>query len=345
MTYSILGGTVRETGPIMSRLRCFRNDDPPRLAEIWNEAFTGRGSYPLRSLSPLERCVLSKPYFDPAGLIVAEEMGGPVGFVHAGFGPSDDESRLDTTRGVICAIAVRSTHRRKGVAAELLRGAETYLAGRGTRTIHAGPRWPRCPFYFGLYGGSNMPGFLDSDPATGPFFLRQGYKAHEATVVWQRRLEQPVPAADARFVALRRRFDVRLMPQMSMGSWWQECVYGLLEPVEFRLHDKLSGMPAARALLWEMEGYSGRWGCPSVGMLDVQVRSELRRQGLAKFLLTQILRRLQEEYFGVVEVQAPEENETAAALFQSLGFEGVDVGRVYLKDVPQPNLNGHPMST
>ncbi len=317
----------------MPSLRHFRNDDPPRLAEIWEEAFTGRGTYPLRSLGPLERCVLSKPYFDPAGLIVAEDGGRPVGFVHAGFGPTDDETRIDTTRGVVCVIAVRSTHRRTGVGAELLRAAESYLAVRGTKSIQAGARWPRCPFYFGLYGGSNMPGFLDSDPATGPFLLRQGYAASDVTLVLQRRLEQPVPTADARFVGLRRRFDTRLMPQMSIGSWWQECVYGLLEPVEFRLEDKLSGAPAARALLWEMEGYSWRWGCPSVGVLDIQVRSELRRQGLAKFLLTQILRRLQEEYFGIVEVQALEQHSMALTLFQSLGFQTVDTGRVYLKAV------------
>jgi GNAT superfamily N-acetyltransferase len=208
----------------MPSLRRFRNDDPPRLAEIWNEAFTGRGTYPLRSLSPLERCALSKPYFDPAGLIVAEDAGTPVGFVHAGFGPTDDETQIDTTRGVVCVIAVRSSHRRTGVGAELLRAAERYLAERGTKTVQAGARWPRCPFYFGLYGGSNMPGFLDSDAATGPFLISQGYRVGEATNVLQRRLDQTVAAADARFVTYRRRFDTRLMPNMSIGSWWQECI-------------------------------------------------------------------------------------------------------------------------
>jgi ribosomal protein S18 acetylase RimI-like enzyme len=317
----------------MPSLRSFRNDDPPRLAEIWNDALTGRGSYPLRSLSAFERCGLSKPYFDPAGLVVAEDGGVPVGFAHAGFGPTDDEARIDPTQGVVCVIAVRSSHRRQGIAAQLLAAVEKYVAGRGTKTVQAGARWPRCPFYFGMYGGSNMPGFLDSDPAIGPFLLNRGYRAGDATVVLQRRLEVPVQAADVRFLGLRRRFDVRLMPQVTIGSWWRECVYGLLEPAEFRLEDKLSGMPAARALLWEMEGFSWRWGRPSAGVLEVQVRCELRRQGMAKFILTQILRKLQDEYFGIVEAQVPERNEGALALFQSLGFERVDVGRVYLKDL------------
>jgi ribosomal protein S18 acetylase RimI-like enzyme len=317
----------------MPRLRCFRNDDPPRLAEIWNDAFTGRGTYPLRSLSPLERCALAKPYFDPAGLIVAEDGGTPVGFVHAGFGPADDESRIDPTRGVICLIAVRSSHRRRGVGADLLRAAEQYLTARGTRTAHAGPHWPRCPFYFGLYGGSNMPGFLDSDPAISPFLQWHGYRPADTTLVLQRRLDVAVSVADPRFAALRRKYEVRLMPQVSIGSWWRECVYGLLEPVEFRLEEKPSGMPAARVLLWEMEGYSWRWGHPCVGVLEIQVRSDLRRQGVAKFLLTQVLRKLQDEYFGMVEVQTPERNPAALALFRALGFEHVDTGRVFRRDL------------
>jgi ribosomal protein S18 acetylase RimI-like enzyme len=318
----------------MPRLRPFRNDDPPKLAAIWNDAFTGRGTYPLRSLAALERCVFSKPYFDPAGLIVAECEGEPVGFVHAGFGPTDDETAVDPTRGVICLLAVRSTHRGQGIGGALLRAAEEYLAARGTHSIQAGPHWPLCPFYFGLYGGSNMPGFLDSDAATGPFLVREGYRPAGTTLVLQRRLDRPIPAADSRFAALRRQYEVRVLEQMSIGTWWQECVYGLLEPREYRMEDKRTRTPAARILYWEMEGYSWRWGLPSAGVLDIQVRADLRRQGLARFLLTDVLRKLQDDYFGIVEVQAAETDLAALALFGTLGFERVDAGHVYRKDAP-----------
>jgi ribosomal protein S18 acetylase RimI-like enzyme len=317
----------------MLRLRRFRNDDPPKLAAVWNDAFTGRGSYPLRSLAPLERCIFSKPYFDPAGFLVAEWDREVVGFAHAGFGPNADETAIDPTRGVLCTIAVRSSHRGRGIGSELLRNAELYLATHGTRTIHAGPVWPLSPFDFGLYGGSDLPGFLLSDAAAGPFLEAHGYQGAQTTLVLQRRLEQPVTIADPRFVALRRRYEVKLMPRASLGTWWQEAVLGLIEPVEFRLEDKLSNLPVARTLVWEMEGYSWRWNHPAVGLLEIQVRTDLRRQGLAKFLLTQMLRGLQEQYFGIVEVQTPERNPTALALFKSLGFEQVDVGRVYRRDV------------
>src|SRR5438270_13867147 len=75
-------------GGDVTLFRSFRNTDPPGLVEVWNDALTGRGTVRLRNSSPLERCTLSKLYFDPEGLIVAIEEGVNrcVGFVHAGFG-------------------------------------------------------------------------------------------------------------------------------------------------------------------------------------------------------------------------------------------------------------------
>ena len=64
---------------------------------------------------------------------------------------------------------------------------------------------------------------------------------------------------------------------------------------------------------------------------DVSVREELRRQGLGKFLLAQILRYLQDQYFGLVEMHAVDTNKTALSLFGKLGFEKIDVGWTYRK--------------
>lgn len=331
------GGVAREqlTGRrvgLVVQYRSFHNDDPPHLAEIWNEAFIGRGAVQLRHSSPLERHAFSKPYFDPDGLIVALENGRRIGFAHAGFGPTKAETALSYTAGVTCLIGVRPAHRRRGVGSELLERCEAYLRKRGARTIYAGPMHPLNPFYLGLYGGSDLPGFLASDDASGPFLEYHGYMPWETSLVFQRRLDQPVNVADGRFAALRRRFDLRIVPRVTVGTWWQECVLGLLEPLEFRLEETLTGRPAGRAEVWEMEGFSWRWGIPAVGIVDLTVREDLRRQGIAKLLVTHILRYLQDQYFGVVEVQTAERNQAAVKLFRSLEFEQVDVGRVYRQE-------------
>jgi ribosomal protein S18 acetylase RimI-like enzyme len=311
--------------------RPFRNTDPPALADIWNAAFTQRGAVRMRTSSPLEFYAYAKPYFDPAGLIVAEEDGVGVGFVHAGFGPNADETALATDNGVTCLVAVRPTHRRRGVGTELLRHSEAYLTGRGARTLYAGLMWPLSPFYYGLYGGSEASGILLSDAEAEPFLLSRGYQVAQTDLVFQRPLDGAVNVADGRFPALRARFEVNTVPPNGTASWYRECVHGPVELLEFRLEEKATGQVVARASVWEMEGFWRRWNEPVVGVLGIEVREDWRRKGLAKFLLTQLLRQLQEQYFAVAEVHVKEQNKAGVQLLRALGFEQVDAGRMYKK--------------
>lgn len=324
----------------MPSFRRFRNTDPPALADVWNESHPARGAYPLRTPALLERWVLSKPYFDPDGLIVAydeTDNNKVLGYILAGFGPNADLSALDPTNGVICSLAVRPTARRHGLARQLVHKAEEYLTARGSTVLRAGPRWPYCPFGFGLYGGTNCPGFLASDTGADPFFKSLGYEPAGTTLVFHKKLDAPISIADGRFGLLRKRYETQVLRAAGVPSWWHDCVWGTLEPVEFRLLDKLANnFLAARAVVWELEGYGWRWGYPSAGILDIQVRQDLRRSGLAKLLVSQVLRFLQDQFFGVCELQAPAEFPALVGLCRAATMEEVDVGTTYIKSGTKP---------
>jgi ribosomal protein S18 acetylase RimI-like enzyme len=309
--------------------RSFRNTDPPGLVQVWNEAFTGRGAVRLHTASPLERHVFAKPYFDPAGLIVAEEDGRTVGFAHAGFGTCPAADTLEVASGVTCAVGVLPARQRHGIGTALLRRCEDYLRGRGAKALYAGPLRPLNPFYHGLYGGSELAGFLASDPAAEPFLLRSGYQVDRTALVFQRRLNQPLKVVDGRFAAHRVRFELHTGTGKRLGPWWQECALGTVEPLEFALEEKPTRTVGARALVWEMEGFSWRWNKTAAGIVELEVRPDLRRHGLAKYLMAQVLRYLQEQYFELAEVQIVEPNEPAVKLLRGLGFEQVDRGRSY----------------
>ncbi len=311
--------------------RTFRNDDPPRLAALWNEVFTGRGAVRLRTAAPLERYLFAKPYFDRAGLFLALENGVVIGFAHAGFGSDMSEEALAVDEGVICAVGVRPTHQRRGIGTELVRRCEAYLTARGARTVFAGPMRPVNPFYLGLYGGSELPGFLQSDAPVEPFFFRLGYRREDTCLVFQRTLHDPVNIPDGRFADLRRRCEACVEPWTGPASWWQECVRGPLEYIGFRLEEKATSQVIARAAVWEMDGFTWRWNQPAVAIVNVEVREDRRRQGHAKFLICQVLRHLQDQYFGVAEVQTMQGNQAAVGLYRSLGFTQVDQGHIYRK--------------
>ena len=313
----------------MIQYRTFRNGDPPALVDLWNECFIGRGAAYLRGTTLLEYFTFAKPYFDPGGLVLAVAGDRPVGFVHAGFGPDPDRKGPDPAAGgVVCALGVLPGHRRRGVGTELLRRAEAYLRGRGARDLYAGPLPPRNPFTFALYGGSQSAGFLDSDPLARPFFERNGYRPGPARLVLHRPLEQPPAVADGRFAALRPRYEIHAAPRRGLTRW-DEAVTGPVELHEYRLLDRTGGRTAARATLWEMETYGPRWNEHAVGLVETDVAPELRRKGLARFLLAQLLRHLHEQFFTLAEVHVDEGDAASEGLFRGLGFEPADAGRVY----------------
>jgi GNAT superfamily N-acetyltransferase len=300
------------------------------LAALWDAAFTGRGAARVYTAALLEQQVFAKPYFDPEGLIVAEDgTAGVVGFAHAGFGPDINQSGVNRADGVISAVGVTPTHRRRGIGRDLFRRAEAYLRDRGSTSIQAGACWPRNPFYFGVYGGSELPGWLASDADAEPFVSRLGYVCHERVRVLHRDLTRPLRIADGRFAGIRRRYDLQAGDPKNLGTWWQECVFGLVEPQMFVLDDRTTGQQVASALAWEMEPFSERWHHAAVGILFFQVRPESRRAGVGKFFLTHILRTYQDQYFEVAEVQVHLPNEPALAFAQALEFAAVDEGRVY----------------
>ncbi len=98
----------------------------------------------------LEMFVLSKPYFDRQGLIVAEEQGQVLGFSHGGFGPNAAGNDLATDVGLICMLLVRQHPQRIDIAQELLHRSEDYLRQRGDAGVSSGWHVPLQPVLSGV---------------------------------------------------------------------------------------------------------------------------------------------------------------------------------------------------
>jgi ribosomal protein S18 acetylase RimI-like enzyme len=311
--------------------RKFRNQDAPGMTEVWNEALTGRGAPRLRHSSLLENYVFSKSYFEPAGLLIALDDTKIVGFAHAGFGPSADGAALDRSTGVMSLLAVRPAYQRHGVGSDLLKQSENFLSQAGATTLLAGGVWPTAPFYFGLYGGASYSGLLRSDPAGHPFLQKHGYVAGASKAVFQRNLTEPLVVVDGRFAALRKRCEVRIKPRTGVSTWFEECVLGSVELFEFVLEERVTQKPLACITVWEMDGIGYEWQMPAIGIVDMVVQPGLRKQAMGKFLLYQMLRYLQEQFFGTAEVHIDSSNTPALDMARKFGFAQVDEAIAYAR--------------
>jgi len=309
--------------------RTFRNNDTPRLVAVWNETFVNRGAPRLTSNNLLERYVLAKSIFDPQGLILAEVNGECVGWAHAAM---SQHTLNPQPVGVVCMIGVRTTHRKQGIGSELLRRAEQHLRDKGAAVLQAGGHWPNNPFYMGIYGGSESPGFLISDPLAEPFFLKHGYRIDQKIHVLQRILDTPMKTFDPRFLPLRQRFELHFSSPRRVFNNWEELVFGYVDPLRFVLNDRQTGNWVAQTLVWEMEAFSAHWQRPSIGIFDFEVAEEYRGKSVGRYFLALIMKYIQDQFFTLVELQLDETNEFGLNFLRSLEFQQVDTGQVYVKN-------------
>ena len=204
----------------MLQYRTFHNTDPPVLAELWRSREGQRGLCRGVTTSLLEQLVFAKLYFDYEGLVLAFDDGRPVGFAHAGFGPNEAEDGVSTELGTTCLVLVRPDCDEPRVAEGLIEQCERYLRARGTKVLYGGAIRPLNPFYLGLYGGSELPGELESDTVAEEAFRSRGYKPIDQVLVFRRELAGFHPPIDRRQMQVRRQMIVEEIIDPPTPSWW-----------------------------------------------------------------------------------------------------------------------------
>jgi ribosomal protein S18 acetylase RimI-like enzyme len=313
------------------RYRPFRNADPPALSGLWNRGLPSLGVALPLGAHEFDAMVVDKPTFDPAGLIVAESDGRPVGFVHAGFGPAGDGTRPraeDTELGTIAMLVIDPEIDDEALDRGLFEAAEGYLRGRGAKVIYAGGQAPVNPFYWGIYGGSECAGVLSSHVAFHRAALRSGYEPVANTVVLQADLARPEPR-DPKGVILRRQTRLEVVDDAMTGGWWESAALGPFRPTEFRLLARDDDRELARARTWEMAGFGRVDGRVHLGLHAVEVAPEVRRQGFGRHLVGEVMRKARSQWNEVIDVQTRATNLPALGLYESLGFVRVETATLY----------------
>jgi len=318
------------------QFRTFRNTDPPRLAAIWNRQPRLRGLARHVSAELLEHYVYSRANFVPAGLIVATHDGVPVGFAHAGFGPSENERQLSHELGVVSMLMVDPAHdgppgEPRRLADDLLTRGEMYLRQAGATVLYAGGIRPLDPFYLGLYGGSELPGILASDKRALTLYEQHEYEPIDRVCVLQLDLDDFRPKVSRRQVQLRRTKLVQVVYDPPTTTWWEAVTRGNMQRRRFELFESSGSTPLASVTYWHLEQLEETWAARAMGMLELTVDVKHRGYGLATYLLDESFRRLNAEGIKLIEAQTMIQNLPAQALYRSLGFQQVDEGVVLRK--------------
>jgi ribosomal protein S18 acetylase RimI-like enzyme len=278
-------------------------------------------------------------HFDREGLIVATKDGLPVGFVHAGFGPDETGNAIDTTLGTTHMLMLRAGHEDVSLAEDLLAASEEYLRGRGAKVLYAGGIKPLNSFYLGLYGGSEIPGVLQTNHLLCEACRRRGYRESGQVTILQCDLVRFRPPISRKVRLLRRPTTIVESLDPIAKCWWEACVWGSQERDRFQLVTKAEGQTIAYASFWDVQPLSTCWGICTAGLFDLFVEPEWRRQGCGSYLLSEAFRLLRRRGVATIEAQTMSTNEAALAFYRSLSFETVDHGFIFRKDA-NTQMNG-----
>ena len=285
------------------------------------------------SAHEFDAIVVGRLDFDRHGLIVAEQGGRLVGFVHAGFGPEHPEGpsqQLDHLLGTVAMLVLDPSVDTAEVGARLLGKAEAYLRGKGAQVLYAGGQQPLDPFYRPIYGGSEWGGILDGHVGFRRVVEAAGYGVVSRTSQLAVLLADP-EVRDPKAAILRRQTRLDVAEDARPLGWWEALGTGQGSLTRYRLVNKVDGAEIARATTWDMATFGRVDGKGRVGLRGVQVVAAYRRKGFGRHLVAEILRHIRGEWADVVLVATDQTNVPALALYESVGFRPVGSSALYRK--------------
>ena len=315
----------------MLTYRSFRNADPPILAALWRSRKGLPGIAESVSTDLFEQFVFAKLYFDYAGLILAFDDGLPVGFAHAGFGPDEQLSAVSLDLGVTSIVVLRPDCAANEIAAGLLERCEQYLRARGAKVLYGGGIQPLNPFYLGLYGGSELPGVLDSDQVARDLFQSHDYREIERTKIAQIDISKFEAVIDRAQMQIRRQMVVEETIDCPTRNWWEACTLGEFDLTRFEMVPRCGGPSVASAIFRGMDPAGRNAPQRRSGLIELGVDPAYRRRGYAVFLLSEVFRQFKRQGIVSVEAQTMENNVAAINLYKKLGFAPIGEGMVYRK--------------
>jgi ribosomal protein S18 acetylase RimI-like enzyme len=311
-------------------IRPFRNNDVAGIVSAWNRLMTGPNIAQPISNNEFEIFVLSKPYFDATGLLVAvdDDSGRIAGFTHCGFGPADPDRfcrQLDQSLGTIAIVCSAGN---AAMDDALIQAGIKYLREKGADVIYGGGRFPLTPFYWGLYGGSEFSGVLESQPEVQAAMMRNGLKESARSVLFEFNLAKAEPR-HIKNIVLKRESQLMILDDDLPGGAWLALAIEAFHPIRVELQDRSGRQKVASSALWPMALFGRREGCSRIGLIDVEVDQAYRRRGFGRLLVTESIKCAMEQSYDILAVQTDATNSAAIKLYESMGFVRTETASLY----------------
>lgn len=310
-------------------IRSYRNTDAQALCEVFDAHYRAVGLPHVLSPLSLELCILSKPYFAPEHLLIAEQDGKPIGFAQIGFEPDQELGAIDQSLGVISALCVTAHESADASAQELLQAAQKTAAALGARRLRFCPPAPATPYFAGLAPGDAMIGVPDADTRQLAWISNAGWSPGDRVAYWNLDLASFHAPVDRTQIQIRRMAHVDRLLDEPMFPWYLASVLGHTEQIAFQLTSRTTRTVAADCVLWMIgqELLAQHDLIAHLWPLDPQTCAQ--SEDHVVFLLAEAFRQLREDRFDEVSTVAHEHESAILRVLERVGFSPLLVGTVF----------------
>lgn len=310
-------------------IRSYRNTDASALCAVYAAHYHAAGLPGLLTPLSLELCVLAKPFFSPAQLLVAEQDGVVVGFILIGFEPEIDLLATSSTHACISALCVTNIPNEDEVATQLLASVEQFAHQIGITQLRFAPPPPASPFMAGIAPGDGMIGAPDVDTRQNRWLHDNRWEASERVAYWGIELGQFHPPMDRMQIQIRRMAHVdRLLDEPTM-PWFVANMLGHAEQIGFQLTARETRTVAADIVLWTV----GDELIPQPELVarlwPLDPEDSSKNEDLFVFLLSEAFRQLRDDRVDSVRTVSSESDSAMVHLLGRVGFQPYLIGTVY----------------
>jgi GNAT superfamily N-acetyltransferase len=301
------------------QIRPFLNSDVPNLVELWHRQEACEGRISRITPAMLETHVFARSYFDPSGLLVAEQDHDLVGASLCGFAPTPDGAGLDQRAGILSLLLIDADSSVE-TSRRLWAAAQEYFARRGCQTVYFGSRFPDSPFLNGFCGGTFVPGVTTADHVQLNRLASFGFQPGESIEVLKLDLPGYRLPIDRRVVMAKRQYEVRLSLDPLPPNWWQNNVLAFRHHLDFRIVQRKSNQICGRLSVCNTLPQDSGWDSRFFGIIRIEIDSALQRAGLGQAMLSDAIKDLEQRGVEQLEAQVPRSNAACHSMLTKIGF-------------------------
>jgi hypothetical protein len=301
------------------------------LAKLWNAHHQLAGIPSQFTESEWEYSVLGKLIFDPAGLLIAEDDTGALGFVHAVALETECDSSDSRCEGLINSLCLSEHPDQDEIARQLINAAEKYLESRNVKRVLSTSSPDRFAFYLGVGDAAGVIGVASRDVRLQKWLEQSGYVGGAIIGSWQLQLSNFRTPMDRTQIAIRRQGKIDIMSNPSTDkSWWLATVLGHGELFAFKLVMRDANALEKRVDFWQPEFASLNTSGAFMQLIMPKIADQASLDYYS-FLIAEALRHFQQGRISRVRTAIYSDDAFGNKLLERLNFRKDLQGTLYEK--------------